>query len=173
MNGSLYFLTIPALYPSVAQQELNQFIQKHRVAAIEKEFVADGASSYWSLCITVLEGEGTLPAALRAPGSVSAGKSTPKIDYREVLNEADFAVYADLRNLRASIAKAEGVPPYALFSNEQLACMVRGRVVTAGQLREIDGVGEARVNKYATHFLPLLRKAFASSSVSTDAGMQT
>lgn len=131
MNSSLHFFTVPALAPGDAQHELNLFLQQQRVVALEKQWVADGSASYWSLCVTVLNGPGPLPASLRAPGAGHTAKTSAKVDYREVLNEADFAMFADLRNLRARLAQAEGVPPYALFSNEQLACMVRQRVLTS------------------------------------------
>lgn len=111
MNSSLHFFAIPALASGEAQAELNRFLQQQRVVNVEKQWVADGAASYWSLCITVVDGAGPLPAALRAPGGPGA-KAAPKVDYREVLSEADFAVFAELRNLRASIARGEGVPPY-------------------------------------------------------------
>ena len=42
--------------------------------------------------------------------------------------------------------------------------MVRQRVVTAEQLRSIDGIGEARVAKYAAQFLPLLQQAFSAAA---------
>jgi superfamily II DNA helicase RecQ len=162
MTTTLNFFSVPALSPATAQAELNLFMQQHRVVHVEKQWVADGAASFWSLCITVVVGAGALPQALRAPSnSVGTKSGTAKIDYRDVLEPADFAVFAELRNLRAATAQAEGVPPYALFSNEQLACMVRERVITATQLRAIDGVGEARVSKYAAGFLALLQNAFA------------
>jgi len=159
MSSHLHFFAIPALAPEPAQGELNQFLQQHRVVHLEKQWVADGAASFWSLCVTTLDGPGPLPAGLRAPGQ--GHKTGPKVDYRELLSEADFSVFATLRNLRAGLATAEGVPPYALFSNEQLATMVRQRVVSSDQLRAIDGVGEARVAKYAAHFLVPLQQAFA------------
>jgi hypothetical protein len=50
------------------------------------------------------------------------------VDYKEVLNEADFAVFSRLRDLRKVIAEKEAVPAYAIFTNEQLAAMVTGKV---------------------------------------------
>lgn len=66
-------------------------------------------------------------------------------------------MFARLRALRKTLAEQEGVPAYALFTNEQLAGMVQRRVRTVGDLREIDGVGEARVEKYGGAFLDILR----------------
>jgi superfamily II DNA helicase RecQ len=40
------------------------------------------------------------------------------------------------------------VPVYAVFTNEQLAKMVTGGVVTKAALEKIDGVGEAKATKY-------------------------
>ena len=101
MNSSLHFFSIPALAPHTAQAEVNLFLQQQRVVALEKQWVADGAASFWSLCVTVVDGAGPLPASLRAPGSSAGGRAGPKVDYREVLSEADFAVFATLRKPRA------------------------------------------------------------------------
>ena len=50
-----------------------------------------------------------------------------KVDFKEVLSDPEFAVFARLRALRKERADAEGVPAYALFTNEQLAEMVQRR----------------------------------------------
>ncbi len=65
MNSSLHFFTVPALAAGDAQDEINLFLQQNRVVAVEKQWVADGAASYWSLCVTVVNGPGPLPANLR------------------------------------------------------------------------------------------------------------
>ena len=93
-----------------------------------------------------------------SPKAASKGK----IDYREVLNEQDFAVFARLRTLRKELADGEGIPAYAVFTNEQLAEIVQRRVQSAAALREIAGVGEA-LSKYGEAFLRLLREAFATA----------
>ena len=51
------------------------------------------------------------------------------------------------------------MPAYAVFTNEQLATMVRRRVTTVADLGEIDGVGKSRIQKYAAPFLEILRNA--------------
>ena len=110
-------------------------------------FVHDGSNSVWALCVSYVQTANRPTAGRRG-----------KIDYRDVLSEADFGVFAKLRALRKTLADAEGVPAYALFTNEQLAEMVQRRVRTASALREIAGVGEARVEKYGETFLSILRE---------------
>ena len=76
--------------------------------------------------------------------------------------------------LRKELADAEGAPLYNLFTNEQMAEMVTRRVTSAAQLRQIPGVGEARVDKYGAAFLACLADALAkpappSASAESDA----
>ena len=80
-----------------------------------------------------------------------------KIDYREVLSEQDFALYAQLRNLRKALAEQEGITAYALFTNEQLAGMVTARVRSESELAKIEGVEKARLEKYGSAFLQVLK----------------
>ncbi len=108
----------------------------------------DGANSVWAICVSYL-GD--------ANRQLAAGAKRPKVDYREVLSEADFAVFAKLRNLRKELAEREGIPAYALFTNEQLAEMVQRRVGSLTAMKEIEGVGDSRIEKYGAQFLALLK----------------
>jgi len=154
MTMQLHVFTIPALAPQPAQDEFNRFCSMRRVVAVDRQFVADGRDSYWALCATVAPGSGLLPDALKAPEHRSGvrkeggASSAIRIDYKEVLSEGDFAQYAELRLWRKSTAEREGVPVYAVFTNEQLAEIVRRRVDTLAALGEIDGIGPARLERY-------------------------
>ena len=81
----------------------------------------------------------------------SPGKS--RIDYKEVLSPEDFELFSRLRELRKSIADVEGIPPYAVFTNEQLAEMARTKVKTKSDMSKINGIGDAKMKKYADRFL--------------------
>ena len=155
----LRFFTVPAQSPEPAQDELNAFCAQHRVVTVEKQFVAHGGASFWAICVSFIDGDA---------GRTNIAGKRERVDYKEVLNEADFAVFAELRSLRKAIAEREGIPAYALFTNEQLAEMVTKRVVTHAALDGIDGVGKARVEKYSAAFLPVLRKAFDEKTDETN-----
>ena len=45
------FFVIQALNPSDGEAELNAFLGQARVVNIEKQFVADGQNSFWSICV--------------------------------------------------------------------------------------------------------------------------
>lgn len=159
------FFSILALSPDAAQAELNTFCTAHRVANVEKMFVPNGERSFWSVCVTNLDHDTRLP-----------GSGKQKIDYRETLEENEFAIFVKLRTLRKSIAEKEGIPANALFTNEQLAAMVRGRVTSVSALGAIEGIGKARLEKYGQVFLSVLRNTLETpdnQNKITEAGNET
>ncbi|HNC17643.1 MAG TPA: HRDC domain-containing protein [Accumulibacter sp.] len=154
-----HFFTIDALAPAAGASELNAFCAQHRVVSVDKQFIDRGLQACWLFCLSTVDGDGME----RPP----AGGKRGRIDYREVLSETDFAVFAelrDLRDLRKTLAEQEGVPMYALFTNEQLAEMVTRRATTFAVLGQIEGVGKARLEKYGKYFVKLLGNAFTAAS---------
>jgi len=150
----LRFFSIPVLGGDEATEELNRFLAGHRILAVDRQLVQDGANSLWTVCVSYEQpGDSRPPSGRRG-----------KVDYREVLSEADFTLYARLRTLRKEIADAEGVPLYSLFTNEQMAEMVTRRVDSAAALRDIPGIGEARVEKYGARFLEAMAQGLAEPS---------
>jgi superfamily II DNA helicase RecQ len=146
------FFHIPAVDPAETDA-LNRFLAQHRILSVERHLVTDGQSSYWALAVVYVDAD----SAPGAPDETPRGRKS-KVDYREVLSERDFATYAALRSLRKDLAERDGVPAYALFTNEQLAAMVQRRARTAADLAEIAGVGKARVERYAEPFLCILKE---------------
>ncbi len=147
----VFVSNIPIHDVQAATEELNAFLAQHRILNIDHTLVQDGVNSAWTFCVSYE------PASVQAP----AGKRS-KIDYREVLSEADFRLYARLRSLRKELAEKEGVPAYALFTNEQLAEMVRQRTNSMAGLGKLSGVGAGKLEKYGQSFLDCLTAALAS-----------
>ena len=159
---SLHCFTIPALQPEPAQSELNAFLARGQVVGVQRAFVADGSNSFWTVLVELAPGAAPLPADLRASSAAPARPRSGSVDYKQIFNAADFARYAALREQRRLLAGSEGVPVYAVFSNEQLAEMVRQRVHSRAGLAAIDGVGPARVARYADAMLACLQALAAA-----------
>jgi hypothetical protein len=96
------FFMIPLQESARAADELNGFLSSHRILSIERHFVPDGVNSAWAVCVTYLQ------SPERPPGEKAVGR----VDYREVLSDADFQVFARLRSLRKTLAEQEGVPAW-------------------------------------------------------------
>ena len=144
----LKFFHIPSRDPVMGEAELHSFTSSHRVVTIDRRFVDDGQNSYWALCVDYLLGPAPTASQFGAPGRVER-----RVDYKEILSPEQFAVFAKLRDLRKQVADKEAIPAYAVFTNEQLAAMVQKGADSRAKLREIEGIGEAKVEKYAEAFL--------------------
>lgn len=144
----LKLFIVPVKNIAAAEGEMNGFLRSHRVLAVKKEFVSDGENSFWTFCVEYLESG---PA-----GSPPPGGRLPKVDYKEVLKPEEFEVFSRLRDWRKGVAEAEGVPVYVVFTNEQLAEMVKKRAGSKAALKEIEGVGDARLEKYGAAVLERL-----------------
>jgi superfamily II DNA helicase RecQ len=138
------------------EASLNLFLRQNRVLTVHREFVQDKHNSHWSLLVEYLSDNGD---SLQTQGK-EAGKS--RIDYKEVLSPQDFAVFVKLRDWRKQQAEQSAVPVYTIFTNQQLANMVTLRVTSKTRLRDIDGVGDARLDKYADVILPILQQELGS-----------
>lgn len=155
----LKFFQIPTLGGGLLEDDLNAFLRAHRVLAVQRELVREGPGVYWALCVEYL------PQAPARPGqSASQPSGNAKIDYREVLSAQDFETFSRLRKLRKEMAERDGVPVYAVFTNEQIAAMVTSRADSLAALRRIDGVGDARVEKYGEAFLAGMNAPAADAS---------
>ena len=143
----LKLFILPVKNVNDAEVEMNTFLRGHRVLAVKKEFVPDGENSFWTFCVEYLDTGVT---------SGTSGGKAPKVDYREALKPEEFQVFSRLRDWRKGVAEKEGVPVYAVLTNEQLAQMVQRKVSTKTGLKEIDGVGDSRLEKYGEALLKLL-----------------
>jgi superfamily II DNA helicase RecQ len=151
---ALKFFHIRTRDAEAMESELNSFLSRHRIVTIERRFVDCGLDSFWALCVDYLHGEPAAGASHGAPG-----RADRKVDYKEVLNPEQFEIFAKLRDLRKQLAEQEAVPVYAVFTNEQLAEMVRQNVRDLSGLRKIPGIGEAKVGKFAAPFLALIQSS--------------
>ena len=143
------FFQIPVQGGGEATEALNRRLRSGRIASVRKEFVVAEGAAYWAFCVEYVDGAA-------APTSSRAAAKTAKIDYREVLPEAEFKRYAKLRELRKELAARDAVPAYSVFTNEQLAAIVQTGVDSLAALGKIGGVGEARVAKYGEALLAAL-----------------
>ena len=93
--------------------ELNHFLKSHRIVNLEKRLIDGERGTGWVFLVEY----GT--------DNKLQGSNKTRVDYREVLNEQKFAFFDHLRQIRKTTAEKHGVPVYAVFTNEQLASMVK------------------------------------------------
>lgn len=116
--------------------ELNSFVETHKVLNVEKNLIQQGDKYYWNFLIEYVKKDDKKPK----------GSKKPKVDYKEVLKPEDFAIFSKLREIRKKIAEENSIPVYTVFTNEQLAEIVKQRITSKTALSKLSGVGEQKIN---------------------------
>jgi len=147
----LKFFSIPVSGESPLIDELNKFLRSNRIVSVQKELTQRDTAPCWRICVEYLD----MPSGKEKNHS----RQREKIDYKEVLSEKDFAVFARLREIRKKLAEKEAIPVYAVCTNEHLAQMARLRCSSLTELKEISGFGEAKAKKYGKAFLDAISQS--------------
>ncbi len=159
MSLQYRFFMIPAADSAEAEADLNRFIRSVRVITTHREFVSDGRNSFWGMAVEYLKD------GLKEDTAESGKK---KIDYKEILSPEDFAVFSKLRDWRKTAAAREDIPIYAVMTNEQLAKIAEKRIVTKTGLKEVEGIGEARVKKYGEAVIKIMTESCEKKGVQNE-----
>jgi superfamily II DNA helicase RecQ len=123
--------------------ELNGFLRSHRIINVEKRLIDGERGTGWLFLVEYGADK----------SQQGAGQGQQRVDYREILSAEDYAVFDRLRTLRKEAAEKQGVPVYAVFTNEHLAAIVKKKPKTEKDLLSIPGIGEARVKQFGEQFL--------------------
>jgi hypothetical protein len=83
--------------------------------------------------------------------------------WRELLETDDLPLFNSLREWRSTRAKADGVPPYVICTNRQLAMLVRARPQSVAKIGEVEGFGRNKLEKYGRELVAQLRSAPAAA----------
>lgn len=126
------------------QEHLNAFLRSHRVLQVERQAFRDG----WGFCVEWMEG-------VSSKGGDGNWRKAPSVDYKEVLEPEIFEKFSKLREKRKAIAQEDGVPPYMIMTDAQLAELAKMENPSASAMSKIEGVGAARIEKYAERLLGL------------------
>jgi hypothetical protein len=86
--------TIPTSDTGKYLDEMNTFLRGNKILQVEKHFVNNSESSYWSFCVQYIE---------KFQG-YSATEKPEKVDYKNVLDEPTFKRFSKLREIRKLIA---------------------------------------------------------------------
>ncbi|MDP6837519.1 MAG: hypothetical protein QF724_01135 [Planctomycetota bacterium] len=94
-----HIVMIPAVGSPELEEELNAFLRSHRVVHVARQLELVDNCPSWLFCVEWLEGS---PMAGPKPGL-----RAKRVDYKDVLSEDDFAVFAALRDKRKELASAK------------------------------------------------------------------
>jgi ATP-dependent DNA helicase RecQ len=73
-----------------------------------------------------------------------------------IVSDADTVLLESLRTLRTKLARAQNVPAYVVFSDRTLVELATHRPTTPAAMREIHGIGDAKLERYGADFLAII-----------------
>lgn len=89
------------------------------------------------------------------PGNV---KQTQSESWKRELKDGEIPLFNQLRDWRSERCKKDGVPPYLIFTNNQLALVARGRPQSMNDLTRIEGIGRGKVDRYGADILAITQE---------------
>jgi ATP-dependent DNA helicase RecQ len=79
------------------------------------------------------------------------------------LPQSDAALYEALRRLRSELAAKEGLPPYVFFHDATLKAIASVKPTTLAALREIPGIGDAKLKAHGDALLEIVKEYVIST----------
>ena len=147
--------TIPACGDEKEEEELNKFLRSHRVLQLERHFVAE-QGGYWALLVEYTGGD---PVAEVPPASRRERK-----DVTVDMTDEEKERYSLYRDVRKEIAQQRAIPPYLVFTNEELGILARLPIVNEETIKGIKGIGPQRLKDYIVNFYNLTTNAEESGT---------
>jgi superfamily II DNA helicase RecQ len=129
---------------------LSNFLADKEILRWESHFFERKNEYFWTLLIEYRQ---SVPMQTELAQKVEGSKDE---SYKELLAENDWPLYKVLREWRAERSKKEGIPPYIICNNIQLAKIAVKRPSSLNALQEIEGIGKAKIEKYGKELLQIM-----------------
>jgi ATP-dependent DNA helicase RecQ len=130
------------------------FRQLVAAGLLQVDVEGHGGLSLTEASRAVLRGETTVP--LRRDPVRKRARATKAT--AAAAAPADNALFQALRTLRLDLARRQGLPPYVIFHDVTLLEMARAKPCDPGQLSQLTGVGQAKLERYGEEFLEVIRQ---------------
>lgn len=88
----------------------------------------------------------------------SASKRSTKTVAQTPVSGGDRPLLEALKELRRDLAKAQNVPAYVVFADRSLMEMAANKPRSLAQMREIHGVGQAKLDRFGAAFLAVINE---------------
>ena len=76
-------------------------------------------------------------------------------EWRKMLSEEQMGLFNLLRDWRSKRCKKDGVPPYIVLNNRQLALIVKMRPQSLAELAKVEGIGKKKIDSFGHEILEI------------------
>jgi superfamily II DNA helicase RecQ len=130
---------------------LSNFLTDKKVIKWKSHFFADKDGYYWTVMVEYI-------SLSTSSTSIPLKKEKKGNDeYKKILTENDWPIFKRLREWRNEKGKSQGIPPYIIFTNVQLAQISVTRPQSLNAFQEIQGIGNAKKEKYGNEVIHIIK----------------
>lgn len=144
-------LAFDSIYGGFNDEEIREFIKDKEIISITDYHFIKNDVPYLTFILRYFPHR----AELETKVTQKEKRDHQDEDWKKLLTDADMGLFNILRDWRSQRCKKEGVPPYILFTNQQLAMIVKRRPQSIAELTQIDGIGKGKAQKYGEEVLSL------------------
>lgn len=135
--------TMPVFGGEQVEEELNKFLRSHRVLQLERHYVAE-QGGYWAMLVEYAD---TDPIA-EAPPQGRRDRKDPMAE----LSDDEKVRYNVYRDIRKKLSLDKAIPPYLIFTNDELAILAHLPVVNEETIKGLKGIAPQRMKDYIAYF---------------------
>ncbi|MDE0092581.1 MAG: HRDC domain-containing protein [Oligoflexia bacterium] len=125
-------------------EKFNNFVKDKELISVKDYFFQRDEIPYLTLVVQYK----SLPLS-------SGEKAKGHEEWRKLLDETSMPLFNTLRQWRNETSKKDGVPPYIILNNKQLAEVCKKRPQSQYDLMKVEGIGKAKAEKYGQDILKL------------------
>lgn len=127
-------------------EEIDKFLINKKLKSYEVRFFSEKNSHYWTLFIEYDE-------------IIDKKNRTPEVIK---LTDEEKHFLLRLKELRKNLADKNGVPVYVVATNKELLGVVKNKPKTLESLKNIDGFGKRKLEKYGKDLIQLVNNYYSS-----------
>jgi ATP-dependent DNA helicase RecQ len=156
MQARVITLRFSSMLEGFDDTPLRDFIKDKEVHALRDHFFTRNDVPYLAVMVSYSMAPLPFPAPAAAAGKPSGKKSDES--WRHLIDEAEVPLFNSLRDWRSARCKRDGVPPYVICNNRQLATIVKIRPQSLAALGQVEGFGESKLRAYGPEILALMAR---------------
>jgi len=135
--------TIPISDSGTELEAMNRFLRGNKILEVQNQLISNENGAYWCFCVRYME----------KSFHTTRRQAKTKVDYKHVLDEPTFQKFSKLREIRKKVAAEEGIPAFAVFTDEELAGLAKLDAITKRTMLSVKGIGDKKVERYSKYFI--------------------
>jgi len=132
--------------------ELRDFMKDVEVISVSDHLLIRNETPY---LVLILKYNSYAIGSSPVQGNQPRSRDKPSEPWKTLLTDADTGLFNLLREWRAQRCRKDGLPPYVLFTNVQLAQITKARPQSLADLSKIEGVGQSKCDRYGAELLSI------------------